>query len=114
MKETNVEVPMDIYESWEEIVVLVPLWWVSRDSLSISLEKTKLVIRWHRKMPDLKPNLVPEMQECFRWDITKFIELPQNVYFDRIHIKFTEDNILIVVVPKIIIPEKIELKLQFD
>ncbi len=107
--DTTVEIPMDIYESNNEIVVLIPIWWVKKESLDITLEKTKLTIKWTRECPKIKENLMPLQQDCFWWDFWKTIELPPNVFFDQIHTKLTTDNVLILVIPKVIIPDKVKL-----
>lgn len=111
-KEQNIDIPMDIYESSEEIVIVVPLGWVSKDSIEIKLEKTNLIITWERSWPQLKDNLMKLQQDCFWWVFNKSILLPQNVYFDKIHSRLTPENILLIVVPKIIIPEKLKLEVE--
>jgi HSP20 family molecular chaperone IbpA len=108
----NVNIPLDIYESPEEIVIIIPLWWVKKDSLKIRLEKNNLFIKWERTQPKLKETLKPIIQDCYRWEFTKKIELPINIYYDKIHSILTEENILIITVPKIIIPDKIEIKIN--
>lgn len=105
----DIEIPFDIYESPEEIVIVIPLWWVSKNNIEIFLEKNKLIIQWERKAPNLKETLKLTKWECFWGKFTKIIELPLNIYFDKIHSKLTEDNILIIIIPKIIIPEKIKI-----
>lgn len=106
----DIDIPMDIYESAEEIVVVVPVWGAS--DIEASLERTTLVISWVRKPLKLKENLVPNVQDCYRWPFMTKVDLPQNVYFDKISAKLTKENILVLIVPKIIIPEKV--KLQVD
>lgn len=112
-KEEKLDIPMDIYSSNEELVIITPLWGVEKNSISLSLEKTNLVIKWNRNIPNIKDNLLALKQNCFRWNFEKTIELPQNVYFDKIHSKLTNENILIIIVPKIIIPEKIRLEVEW-
>ncbi len=111
-KEEIIDIPMDLYESEDEITIIIPLWWVNKNSIEICLEKTTITVNGERSQPKLKENLMPLKQECFRWKFQKEILLPQNVYFDKIHTKLLENNILIITVPKIIIPEKIKLKIE--
>jgi hypothetical protein len=59
----------------------------------------------------LKETLKPVVAECFWWEFVRKIELPQNVYFDKISSTLTPENVLIISVPKIIIPDKLEIKL---
>jgi len=42
------------------------------------------------------------------------IDLPPQSYFDKIHSKISADNILEIVVPKAMIPGKIELEVEYD
>lgn len=112
-KDTNsVDIPMDIFESNEELVIVMPLWWVNKSSINVWLEKTTLIVKWNRKKPELKEILMPVQEECFWWEFINNIPLPQNVYFDKIHTRLTNDNILIIIVPKIIIPEKLNIEVE--
>jgi len=42
------------------------------------------------------------------------IDLPPQVYFDKIHSKLTPDNTLQIIVPKALVPEKISLEVEYD
>jgi hypothetical protein len=64
-------------------------------------------------MPELRDDFLPLSQECFRWSFTQKIDLPPNIYFDRIHSKLTEENVLHIVVPKVLQPEKIKLEIEY-
>ncbi len=108
----KIDIPVDIYESDQEILIVVPLWWVSKDTISVYLEKTSLILSWSRKMSDLKESLTPVQEECFWWNFCKTINLPQNVYFEKISSSLSKENILTIVVPKVIIPEKLELDIK--
>lgn len=110
----NIEIPMDVYESPDEIVLIAPLGWVAKNSIELSLEKTHLKLSWVRTKPNLKENLMALQEESYWWDFEKVVELPQNVYFDKIHSHLTKDNVLVVIIPKVRIPEKIKLEVQFS
>lgn len=112
-KNNWVDIPMDIYESNEELVILMPLWGVSKKSIQIDLEKTTLTVKWVREKPALKENLAPLQEECYWGEFVNSISLPQNVYFEKIHTKLTAENILVIIVPKIIIPEKLKIEIEF-
>lgn len=114
MSNNNVEIPMDVYESKEEILVMMPLWGVDKSSIEVILENTSIKVKWKRNQPKIKDNMVIAKQECYWWDFGKTINLPQNVYFEKIHTKLTSDNILLIVVPKVIIPDKVKLDIQFN
>lgn len=107
-------IPYDIYESPQEIVIFLPLWWVKKDTLKLSIKDYRLVISWERIKPKLKDHLIPIKEECYRWPIYQLIDLPPQVYFDKIHSKLTPDNTLQIIVPKALVPEKISLEVEYD
>ena len=107
-------IPYDIYESPQEIVILLPLWWVKKESLTLTIKDYRLVITGERIKPKVKPNIVPLKEECYRGPIHQMIDLPPQVYFDKIHSKLTPDNTLQIVVPKALVPEKISLEVEYD
>lgn len=99
-----VAIPIDIYESPREIVILMPLWGVDKKSIEVYFEDFKLVIKWVRTKPSLKDDLVLQQDECYRGEFTQNIQIPPYVYFDRIHSVVTADNILVVTIPKSLQP----------
>lgn len=107
-------IPYDIYESPQELVIILPLGGVEKDSLKLAIKDYRLVITWMRIKPKVKDNLIPLREECYRWEITQVIDLPSQVYFDKIHSKLTPDNILHIIVPKALVPEKISLEVEYD
>ena len=107
-------IPYDIYESPQEIVILLPLWGVKKETLKLSIKDYRLVISWERIKPKVKDNLIALKEECYRWPIDQIIDLPPQVYFDKIHSKLTPDNTLQIIVPKALIPEKISLEVEYD
>lgn len=108
----QIEIPVDIYDSATEFVVVMPLGGVEKSSVQLTLEQTQLTISGFRKKPTLKEILLPVAEECYRGSFTKNVELPANSYFNKIHSELTPDNILLVIVPKVIIPEKIMVHIQ--
>lgn len=107
------EIPYDIYESDQEIVVIIPLWWVKTDSINVFLEKNILKIIWKREKPKLKENFIPQKEDCYWWEFSTEIQLPLTVFFDKIKPQFTKENILIVVIPKYSIPDKKKLDITY-
>lgn len=101
---TNVGIPMDIYESPREIVIIVPLGGVDKKSVELFFDDFQLMLKWARVKPQLKEDLIIQQDECYRGEFTQTIQLPPYVYFDRIHSEITPDNILIVTVPKSLHP----------
>jgi hypothetical protein len=64
-------------------------------------------------MYDFKEDLMPLKQECYWGPVQIQIDLPPQVYFDKIHSKLTTENILEIIVPKAIVPEKIALEIEY-
>lgn len=110
--DTNPYVPYDMYESEQEIVIIMPLWWVKKESLNLKIEDYKLLIQWERELIKLKDNLSPVKEECYRWNLEQRIDLPPQIYFDKIHSKLTPENILQIIIPKALVPEKITLEIE--
>lgn len=109
---TKIDIPMDIYESDKELVVLIPLAGVDKQSLSISMDDYKLLLKGTRSVPKLKSDLMSVRSDCYRGDFSQFIDLPAGIYLDRIHSKITQDNILMIIVPKIITPDKVDIEIE--
>lgn len=107
-------IPYDIYESPQEIVIIMPLWWVQKTSIELKIDNYRLVINGKREQFKLKDNCVPLKEECYRWDIKEIIDLPSQVYFENIHSKLNKSNVLKIIVPKAIVPEKIAVEVEYD
>ncbi len=101
---TNIGIPMDIYESPREIVIIVPLGGVDKKSVELFFDDFQLMLKWARLKPHLKEDLIIQQDECYWWEFVQTIQLPPYVYFDRIHSEITADNILIITVPKSLHP----------
>ena len=111
---SNINIPYDIYESPNEMVLVMPLWGVGKESIDISIDDYRLVIKGIRKKIILKDDCVPLKEDCYRGELEQKIDLPPQAYFDKIHSKLSIDNILQIVVPKSIVPEKIKLEVERD
>ena len=105
-------IPYDIYESESEIVVIMPLWGVKKESIDVSLEKNILNITGKRIKPSLKDNLVSQKEDCYWWEFQAQIQLPLTIYFDKIKVNLTKENILFITVPKYTIPDDLKLKVE--
>jgi len=108
----NTTIPYDIYESENEIVVILPLWWVSKESIDVKLNKNNLLIKWKRQKPELKDDLVPQKEDCYWGEFEAQIQLPLTVFFDKIKASLTAENILIITVPKYKLPEDVKLSVE--
>lgn len=109
---TITEIPFDVYESPQELVLIMPLGGVKKNSLEIKIEDYRVVIRGVRETVKLKSSFTPLKEECYWGKIEKKIDLPPNVYFDKIHSKLSPENILEIIIPKTSIPEKVALKIE--
>lgn len=108
------EIPYDVYESPNEIVIIVPLAGVKKDDIDITIVDDRLSIEWNRENVKLKDDFIPLKESCYRWPIKLEIDLPPQCYFDKIHSKISADNVLEIIVPKALIPGKIELEVEYD
>ena len=108
----KIDIPYDIYESPAEVVIIMPLGWVKKESLELKVEDYRLVIRGVREKIELREDFIPLKEECYRGDINLMIDLPPQSYFDKIHSKLTSDSILQVVIPKAIVPDHIDLEIE--
>ncbi|MCK9466782.1 MAG: Hsp20/alpha crystallin family protein [Candidatus Absconditabacterales bacterium] len=111
MKET-IKIPFDIYESPNEMVVIMPLGGVAKETLEISIKDYRLIIKGLRKKILLKDDLIPLKEDCYRGEVEQILDLPPQAYFDKIHSKLSPDNILQIIIPKSIVPEKIQLEVE--
>lgn len=108
-----VEIPIDMYESKEEIVIIIPLWWVLRSSIKVQYADNRLSIFGSRKQPKLKEWLVSIEDNCYWGDFARDVVLPPNIYHEKVHVQLRPENTMIVIVPKMLIPEKIDFKIEY-
>ena len=108
-----VEIPTDVWESPQEIIIIIPLGGVEKSSLKVALKNQIITVEGVRKKPKIGEKFKPILQECFWWPFFKQITLPLNVYFDKIVVQLSPDNVLKIIVPKIDIPNEKELDIQF-
>lgn len=105
-------IPYDMYESAQEIVIIMPLWGVKKETLNLKIEDYKLYIKGERVFIELKDNLSSIKEECYWWKLEQRIDLPAQIYFDKIHSRLTPENILEIIIPKALIPEKINVEVE--
>lgn len=105
-------IPYDMYESTQELVIIMPIWWVKKETLHLKIEDYKLIIEGERKLISFKENLSPVKEECYWGKISQRIDLPSQIYFEKIHSKLTPENILQIIIPKALVPEKIEIAIE--
>lgn len=105
-------IPYDVYQSPQEMVVIMPLGGVDKKSITINLKDYRLHITGERIQHNFKEDIIPLKQECYWGPIQVVIDLPSQVYFDKIHSKLTTENILEIIIPKTLMPEKIALEIE--
>lgn len=112
--ESLLSIPYDLYESPQELVILLPLGGVKKETIKLEIKDYRLLITGDRVKPLLKQDLRSIKEDCYRWTIEQIIDLPPQIYFDKIHSKLTLDNVLQVIVPKALVPDKIDLEVEYD
>ncbi len=106
------DIPFDVYESPQELVIILPLGGVKKNSLEVKIEDYRVVIRGVREKIKMKASFSSLKEECYWGKIEKKIDLPPQVYFDKIHSKLSPENILEIIIPKSKIPDKISLEIE--
>lgn len=109
----SVQIPMDVYQSPRELVIIIPLGGVQKKSVEIFFEEYKLIITGKRTQPKIKEDLLPLQQECYRGEFRQEVQLPPHIYFDRIQSSISTENILQIVVPKSLVPEKMKVNVDY-
>jgi HSP20 family molecular chaperone IbpA len=87
---------------------------VRKDSVEVKIEDYRILLKGEREKPKLKDSSLPIQEECYRGPIQLTIDIPPQVYFDKIHSKLTLDNTLQIIVPKALVPEKITLEVEYE
>ncbi len=105
-------IPYDMYESSQELLIIMPLGGVKKESLSLKIEDYKLLIEGERSNPEVKENLVSIREECYWGKLHQIIDLPAQIYFEKIHSKLTSENTLQIIIPKALVPEKIVVEIE--
>lgn len=108
----KITIPMDIYESNKEMSIILPLSWVDKKTIKIRITNYHLYITGNRKSPQMRDDMIPVKQDCYRWEFEQVVALPNGINFDKIHSKFTTENILIVTVAKLYIPDTVSIELE--
>lgn len=110
-----IQIPRDVYESPREVVIIMPLGGVNKKSLNIDFVKADymLIISGKRTEPKVKGDLQPVQQECFWGEFTVEVQLPPDITVDRIHSSISSENILQIIVPKALVPEKMKVSIDY-
>lgn len=108
----NTKIPYDVYESNYEIVIILPLWWVQKESISLTILHETIFIKWKRLSPSIREDIIPIQKICFWWDIEVAIDLPPSSNYKNMTSNLSKENILTIIIPKNIIPERINLNIE--
>lgn len=106
------KIPYDVYESQYEVVIILPLWWVKKESISLTIRHETIFIKWKRVIPTIREDFIPIQRVCFRWDIDIAIDLPPASNYKNMSSNLSKENILTIIIPKNIIPDTIKVRIE--
>ena len=58
-------IPYDMYESPQEVIIVLPLGGVKKESVEVKIEDYRILIKGERNRPKLKENCLPIQEECY-------------------------------------------------
>ena len=106
------KIPYDVYESPYEVAIILPLWWVKKESITLKIRYETIFITWKRVAPILRNDFYSIQKACFWWDIDIAIDLPANSNYKNMTSNLSKENILTIIIPKNIIPENIPMTVE--
>lgn len=59
-------IPYDMYESPQEVVIVLPLGGVKKESVNVKIEDYRILVTGMREKPTLKESCLPVQEECYR------------------------------------------------
>jgi HSP20 family molecular chaperone IbpA len=59
-------IPYDMYESPQELVIILPLGAVKKESVEIQIADYRILIKGIREQPKLKSSCIPIQEDCYR------------------------------------------------
>lgn len=100
------QISLDIIEKDNSIIIIAPIAWVELKHIDITVNKNILIISWNRKKPlEYYEWNILRNSECFWWEFSRNIILPENMDFDNIK-AVMENNLLIVNIPRLNLDSK--------
>ena len=95
------QVAVDILETPYELIILAPIAGIELDDIDLSFNKSVLTVKWYRPKPEIySDDIVVRNTECFWWNFSRNIILPENLDFDSIKASL-ENNLLIITIQKL-------------
>jgi len=92
------EVPIDMYQTKDYVVLEVPVAGVKSSELEIYAEGDQIVIEGQRKIPEEDRDYL--IQECFWGKFSRIVRIPIEVDFEKIEASL-KDGLLMIKIPKI-------------
>lgn len=105
-------IPYDMYESPQELIIIIPFWGVDKESIKISIKYETISITGKRLQPKLRNDFHLIQQQCFRWDVELFIDLPPHANYKQMNSNLSKENILTLIIPKNLIPDSIPVHIE--
>ena len=105
-------IPYDMYDTDQELIIIAPFGWVDKESVAISIQHEIITIEGVRSQPPLPGGSRPLQTQSYRWPIELSIDLPPESNYKDMTSTLTKDNILILSIPKNIIPDTIPLHIE--
>lgn len=104
--------PVDIFETREDLVVKAELPGLSTDDVSVRVKDAVLTLKGERKREEIGGGNYHLVERCYGNFQRSFV-LPQNVDREKVHAKF-KDGVLFIVIPKLkkIRPTKIAIETE--
>lgn len=106
------KIPYDMYESPQELIIIIPFWWIEKESIHISIQHEIISISGQRMQPTLRKDCHPIQQECFWGEVKLDIDLPPHSNYKYMNSNLSKENILTLIIPKNIIPDNIPVHIE--
>jgi HSP20 family protein len=93
------EVPVDMYQTKDYVILEVPVAGVKPTDLEIYTENDQIVIEGQRKIPEEEREYL--IQECFWGKFSRIVKIPIEVDFEKVEASL-KDGLLTIKIPKIL------------
>jgi len=93
------EVPVDMYQTKDYVILEIPVAGVKPADLEIYTEGDQIVIEGQRKIPEEERDYL--IQECFWGKFSRTVKIPVEVDFEGIEASL-KDGLLTIKIPKIV------------
>jgi HSP20 family molecular chaperone IbpA len=105
-----VDIPYDLHETLMELVVVMPLGWVKKESIVLTWEWKHILVSADRPQPHFTTVVHSHIAHAYWWTFAQRIHLPDiSIAYDKVVSSLSPENILTILIPKILQPETIAL-----